>query len=159
MFSQEPYMVMYRTDIIRLWSGISVFYVKCMVDSCPAKRHFDFWPPALFRWLSFDFHLDRGWRSEYRMYWSATPLMHIARARQSRFHTLQFIIRAFPKCMLAGGYFSLFIISFGPSCSCSYWDNNLMSQPNTQNTLIIFHYRYHGPYKENGSCNLLYSIS
>ena len=28
-----------------------------------------------FRWLSLDFHLDRGQRSEYRIYWSVTPLL------------------------------------------------------------------------------------
>ena len=28
-----------------------------------------------FRWLSLDFHLDRGRRSEYRIYWSVTPLI------------------------------------------------------------------------------------
>ena len=36
------------TDIIRLWSTVSVFYVKDEVDSCPAKRQFDFWLSPIF---------------------------------------------------------------------------------------------------------------
>ena len=33
----------------------------------------------LFQWLSLDFHLDQGRRSEYKIYWSATPLCHTGR--------------------------------------------------------------------------------
>ena len=41
--------------IIRLWSTVSVLYGKCKVDSCPAKRQFDFWPSTILLivpWLS-----------------------------------------------------------------------------------------------------------
>ena len=68
---------------------------------------------------------------------------------------LQFIVRASPK-MHAGGR-SFFIINFGTVHVAT--KTILMSQPNTQHTLVIFHCRYHGPCKETGSCNLLYSIS
>ena len=43
--------------------SVSVFYVKCEVDS-KGSLNFDH---SLFQWLSFNFHLDRGWRSEYRI--------------------------------------------------------------------------------------------
>ena len=66
-------MLMCWMDNICLWITVSVFCIKCKVDSCPAKRQFDFWPSAnlvVVHWL----HLDRGQRSEYRIYWSVTPL-------------------------------------------------------------------------------------
>ena len=65
---------MFRTDIIWLWSAVSVFYIKCArVDSCPAgSLTFDH---SLFQWFSFGFHPDQGQRSEYRIYWSATSLV------------------------------------------------------------------------------------
>ena len=49
------YMVMCIMDITHLWSAVSVLYIKCKVDSCPAKKHFDFWPSAssvVVPWLS-----------------------------------------------------------------------------------------------------------
>ena len=62
---------------------VSVFYVlqiilivvllKYKVDPCPDKVGLTFDHP-LFRKLTLDFHLDRGQRSKYRIYWSATPL-------------------------------------------------------------------------------------
>ena len=48
-------MVICRTDVIGLWNAVSVFYVKCEVDSCSAKRQFDYWPPdnsVVVPWLS-----------------------------------------------------------------------------------------------------------
>ena len=48
-------MVISRTDIIGLWNAVSVFYVKCEVDSCSAKRQFNYWPPdnsVVVPWLS-----------------------------------------------------------------------------------------------------------
>ena len=61
-------------DVIRLWSTVPIFYMKDKVDSCPAKRHFWFLTIRYFRYLSLDLHLDRVWRSEYRIYSSVTPL-------------------------------------------------------------------------------------
>ena len=58
---------MFITDIIRLWSTVSVFYVKFEVDFCPAKRQFDFWPSAFFSGCSLTFILteDEDWSTEY----------------------------------------------------------------------------------------------
>ena len=46
-----------------------VFYVKYKVDSCPAKRQFDFWPPAIFGGCPLTFILteDKDQSTEYNI--------------------------------------------------------------------------------------------
>ena len=84
-FGEGRYMlwcgcIMCWTDI-RLW--IYSLHILCTTNNSysgftrirgwPLSR-FDFWPAA----ISINFHLDRGRRLEYRIYWSALPLERMA---------------------------------------------------------------------------------
>ena len=101
-------MVMFRTDIIQLWSAVSVFYLKCEVDSCTAKRQFDH---LLFRWLFLDFYLDRGQRSENRIFWRATPLSSTNWVEYWIISETQLILFTFPCKMAADFSHVIFILS------------------------------------------------
>ena len=67
-------MALCGTDIICIWSTVSTLYVKDKCWLLSSQKAVWLLTIRYFWWLPLDFHLDRGWRLEYRICWSVTPL-------------------------------------------------------------------------------------